>query len=645
MTTFQVTLHDVIAPFGGQNVPVSYGWELDIFSSIYIFYAYDPESDMHHLADAVQVQADINPQIGFDIAIGDCADPSPEWYSNSISWGTGVIEPPFNVCIETKRPSGETNQRWQIVVTAFDSSTLTFVHPNRPDLFGDACDNCPGAFNVSQQDIDSDGVGDACDNCRSVVNPDQAGSEKPSDLTAYFNFNTSGINVVDETCCAGRYPCNPPATCIGQMVGGVQYTSSGQVGKALNFSGQNGVVIVPDGDRLSPQFYENEMTVCAWVNVKAWSTSSPCQTIVTKGTSSTPEYALYLYDNGNVGFILWKLDGKKVAEYIEVVGQGINLSEWQFVCSTYKKQTILGRTSSIIKVYIDTDLVAQNSTLEGESFDSAGPLLLGAAPASGSTAKQFLNAFVDEVAIFGRALTATEVATFYQLGRRHTGPYKGDGVGNACDNCPAFNPDQTDADHDGLGDYGSQCDTCVDSDGRNQFVKGTTRYIESGTTRYARDYCSDTYTLVEYSCDANNNLVTELIDAPRGCSDGVAIGYLDTDYDGLDDVFELQIARRYAPMVILATDDSYRPALVEFTLANSELKLSEEEFPCYEDTTVDSEPDGLFSYPCYQQEDSHWEWDWCRERVCSGCCDLCPWCECWDLTYLCGGGSALASRA
>ena len=37
------------------------------------------------------------------------------------------------------------------------------------DLFGDACDNCPLSYNLSQTNLDGDGMGDTCDPCPTVI--------------------------------------------------------------------------------------------------------------------------------------------------------------------------------------------------------------------------------------------------------------------------------------------------------------------------------------------------------------------------------------------------------------------------------------------------------------------------------------------
>jgi hypothetical protein len=45
------------------------------------------------------------------------------------------------------------------------------------DSLGDACDNCPQAANDDQQDSDIDSFGDACDNCPAINNPGQEDSD------------------------------------------------------------------------------------------------------------------------------------------------------------------------------------------------------------------------------------------------------------------------------------------------------------------------------------------------------------------------------------------------------------------------------------------------------------------------------------
>lgn len=214
----------------------------------------------------------------------------------------------------------------------------------------------------------------------------------------------------------------------------------------------------------------------------------------------------------------------------------------------------------------------------------------------------------------------------------YTGAWRQDPhCGDICDNCPDLsNPSQTDIDKDLVGDA---CDPCIDSDGYNQYVKGTTIYKETADWVTREDFCTRGMmtggdNLIEYYCDGNN-LATDLILCPNGCSNGACITWRDDDKDGLDDALEYEIAKRYAPQVRLHPDDTNLPASVWYTLQNSELKVHQTG-ACFIDNTVDSTPTGIYSNPCgYSSKDRQWEWCW---NYCEG------WWECGKCTAAVSAG-------
>jgi subtilisin family serine protease len=55
--------------------------------------------------------------------------------------------------------------------------TINLAFDDDNDGIGNACDNCPNAYNPGQNDTDLDEIGDICDNCISVFNPDQNNSD------------------------------------------------------------------------------------------------------------------------------------------------------------------------------------------------------------------------------------------------------------------------------------------------------------------------------------------------------------------------------------------------------------------------------------------------------------------------------------
>jgi len=54
---------------------------------------------------------------------------------------------------------------------------ISFFRDNDNDGYQNYEDNCPTTYNPIQRDRDRDGIGDACDNCQTVSNPDQADND------------------------------------------------------------------------------------------------------------------------------------------------------------------------------------------------------------------------------------------------------------------------------------------------------------------------------------------------------------------------------------------------------------------------------------------------------------------------------------
>lgn len=139
-----------------------------------------------------------------------------------------------------------------------------------------------------------------------------------------------------------------------------------------------------------------QMTVFAWVKNNA--DTGDRQWIVTKGTGSNYEFAIYLGSSETFSCNIWNLGGD---DRMNASGTTVfSIGDWHAVACTYNRET------PRMDVFVDGVSEANDTTSAGDSADGTSDLLIGA---RGDSANFFLNGTVSEVAMWDVALTDAEI--------------------------------------------------------------------------------------------------------------------------------------------------------------------------------------------------------------------------------------------
>ena len=165
--------------------------------------------------------------------------------------------------------------------------------------------------------------------------------------------------------------------------------AAGKVGQAFSFDGVNDFVEVPDNTSLDP----TEITIATWVNIA--SSPTTVGNIVSKGVNSGYRFrinndrAVQVLDRGSTNML-----------YSTGL---VPLNQWTHI-------TVVG-SSTGLRIYLNGILDASNSVAYGAP-DTSGTLKIGAEPGFG----EFFNGLIDEVQIYSRALSASEIQGIFNAG-------------------------------------------------------------------------------------------------------------------------------------------------------------------------------------------------------------------------------------
>jgi PKD repeat protein len=207
--------------------------------------------------------------------------------------------------------------------------------------------------------------------------------QAPSGLVAAFGFNeTTGTTAADGS-----------GTGNAGTVSGATWTTGGKYGGALSFDGVNDWVTVADSNSLD---LTTGMTVEAWVKpatINGW------ETVLMKESSSSYGYGLYADNNGNdVGQTrrpaAWIVQS---GNYFGAEGTSqLSTNTWTHLAATYDGSTL--------RLYVN-GTQASSVSRSGSIDTTSGALRIGGNNIWG----EWFNGLIDEVRVYNRALSATEI--------------------------------------------------------------------------------------------------------------------------------------------------------------------------------------------------------------------------------------------
>ena len=229
------------------------------------------------------------------------------------------------------------------------------------------------------------------------------------DESAYKNNgavygNTRLLLHMDEN--AGAFANDSTAYGNNGTISGATWVA-GKSGSALSFDGSNDYVSVGSSGTVG---VSDEISVFAWVKVPSTVPAGSRVGVIIGNYPASPNFNLEGYTSGMLR-VYWGLGEKNLFSS----GFDMRDDRWHYVGFTNKV------SANSMRVYVDG--VLNNSDTSGTVQNILWPLKIGDDFRAGSSPGVPFNGAIDEVAIYSKALNATEVLDQYNAGRAKHADY------------------------------------------------------------------------------------------------------------------------------------------------------------------------------------------------------------------------------
>ncbi len=220
------------------------------------------------------------------------------------------------------------------------------------------------------------------------------------EIQGIFNADSAGkckVCVTPPSGMVGWWPSEGNANDIsggnnnGALQGGAMF-APGKVGQAFSFDAStNSGVIVPSSSSLNPT---DAITLDAWVRPSSFPNGGPA--VIRKDTNNvgTTQYSLNVGDGSTTGVVHCNIGG-----FIGVTGGLVPLNQWSHIACTYDRQNLRAYLNGV-------EVVSAAATQAIPTPSPDTNLAIG--KEDGFTDRNF-DGLIDEVEIFNRALTQTEI--------------------------------------------------------------------------------------------------------------------------------------------------------------------------------------------------------------------------------------------